>query len=74
MYALQSKHAAQDSDDDGRDIQVVTDIRVQVNDGETNTGGWRGGSDKDWAVVSSTKETDRASSTDTLVKVPTRGP
>ncbi|KAF2853227.1 hypothetical protein T440DRAFT_487680 [Plenodomus tracheiphilus IPT5] len=78
-YAMNSKirHCPGGEDEDGRDIQVVTDIRVQVEDDDGNVSGWRSdGEGKDWEELRGVKESRRASSThsstDTLVKDPGR--
>ncbi|CBX91612.1 hypothetical protein IAQ61_010916 [Plenodomus lingam] len=67
---------SKNSDEDDRDIQVITDIRVQVEDDEGNLNGWRSDvSGKSWVEMRSAKaephrENSTHSSTDTLVKEP----
>ncbi|KAH9864417.1 hypothetical protein J1614_010351 [Plenodomus biglobosus] len=68
----------EDPDEDDRDIQVVTDISIQIEADKDSGSGWR--SDvvgKEWAEMRSTQEAPQRgssthSSTDTLVKEPGR--
>lgn len=71
-YALNTTHHSHHSDEDARDIQVITDIRVHVEDDEGKMNGWRTNvTTKEWTEIGSNKGTERAnSSTDTLVKEP----
>lgn len=63
-FVLTAQHTKRDSSEDGRDIQVVTDIvvRVEGNDGAGREG--RKGAEKEWGVVGVSGK----SSTETLVK------
>ncbi|KAI8935525.1 hypothetical protein NX059_008095 [Plenodomus lindquistii] len=69
---------AKSSDEDDRDIQVITDIRVQVEDDDGNTQGWRSDvTGKDWTEMRRPRDEPQRSnsthsSTDTLVKEPGR--
>jgi hypothetical protein len=63
-----TKHSAHSSDD-ARDIQVVTDIHVQVEGGEGRLSGWKTPtSNKEWSDIPSIKDIERASSTEMLVE------
>lgn len=72
--ALRATRRSQHSDDDNGDIQVITDIRVQVEEDESKIDEWRTEiSTKEWTEIRSNANTQRASSsTDTLVKEPSR--
>lgn len=55
------------SEDAKRDIQVITDIEVQVEDRDGNVSGWRTAQEKDWDASGSVGLKTQ-SSTDTLVR------
>jgi hypothetical protein len=69
-YALNDTRHSRHSEEDLRDIQVITDIRVQVEDDAGKKNGWTTNvTTKEWTEIESNKDTERAnSSTDTLVK------
>lgn len=75
-YVLDVTKRSRDSDEDGRDIQVVTDIRVQVEEGDGGRlSGWKTPtSQQNWSDVSSVKDLERANSTEMLVDSPPRPP
>jgi hypothetical protein len=69
-YTLEATQRSQRSSDDARDIQVVTDIHVSVEDGEGRMSGWKTPtSNKEWGTdgASSRGDVERASSTEMLV-------
>jgi hypothetical protein len=69
-YILEATQRSHRSSDDARDIQVVTDIHVSVEDGEGRMSGWKTPtSNKEWGAdgASSRGDVERASSTEMLV-------
>lgn len=68
-YVMNITKHSRASSIDGRDIQVVTDIHVHVEGVEESSNGWRTpASNKEWTETVSSKEVQRAASTETLVK------
>ncbi|CAE6996148.1 hypothetical protein P3342_000308 [Pyrenophora teres f. teres] len=57
--------------EEGRDIQVVTDIHVQVEGEPDTTSDWKpSSSPKDWSETTSVKNVEQLNSTEQLVPVP----